>query len=137
MADILLSSVTPSTQTGSIKAKMEGALALIKARVGSLPGGSHTIESLDISTTTYGSRSSTGSYAQTVSCLRRHGLVTTSRVVRGLGPAMVRLGGPTLDRSRHSKARRRGLPGTIAGNTAILRPGAGASCLVTTMGRVA
>ena len=38
MADILLSSVTSSTRTGSIKAKMEGALALIKARLGVVSG---------------------------------------------------------------------------------------------------
>src|SRR5215469_1782957 len=38
MAHILLSSVTPSTRTGSIKAKMEGAFALIKARLGVASG---------------------------------------------------------------------------------------------------
>src|SRR5215472_11946212 len=69
---------------------------------------------------------------QAVSCLRRPGLVTISLVARGLGRAMVTCGGPTLDHSRHSRARRRGLPGTIAGNTAILRREAGASCLATT-----
>src|SRR5215813_13599102 len=38
MAEILLGSVIPSVQTGSIRAKMQGAFALIKAHLGVVAG---------------------------------------------------------------------------------------------------